>query len=304
MMANIVDALIERGHDVTVLTSYAPAKTDNPKLNLIIRDIGVYERHAEGCEVIEEEFNKCDPDLVLSHHFFVGEFKDWFSALPVPFVELIHNRERHPAAALAIFNSMYTAVRKGFDPARDMVMLPPVGRNTIRKRSTDDCIGHIKPLGGKGIELTYRMAATFPERKFLILRGEWQDGEIIQHRPNVEFMEPVNDIRDFYSRCEIVVMPSLSEDAGTVPQECAANGIPCISSNVMGLPETNGGGIVLAPDDDREWAKAILELDNPEYYRWIVDRQAAYIRSWGIPEAYDAIDFRIRSIVREGLHAR
>jgi len=112
----------------------------------------------------------------------------------------------------------------------------------------------------------------------------------------VEFMEPCDDIRDFYSRCRLVLMPSLSEDAGTVPQECAVNSIPCISSNVGGLPETNFGGIVLPPDDPYPWITEICKLDHEDYRKEIVWRQQGYVKSLDWEKRYDEINERIKQI--------
>lgn len=295
-ISNVADALVARGHEVSVLTSYALAKPQNPAIPIIIEDIGVYDRHAEGVNTILDFIN--DPlDLILTHHFFAGEFAKLltvFAASELPFVEIIHNRQRHPSASLAIFNSRHIAERSGYR-AGDIIMLPPAGANTVAETS-GDYIGHIKPLGGKGIDCTYRLAQAFPERKFLVLRGEWQNSEDIQRFPNVEFMEPVDDIREFYSRCRLLLMPSLSEDAGTVPQECALNGIPCISSNVGGLPETNGGGILLPPNDVTAWAEQILRLDKPDYYLRTAHRQREYVAGLNWEGKFDEIDRKVRAI--------
>lgn len=309
-IANVTDALVARGHEVHILTSYAKAKSALP---MTIADIGVYERHEQGADLLStaihclwgDEGCSLDDmyhwDCVLSHHFFMGEFPDVFAASFIPFIEIIHNRQRHPDAAFAIFNSQYTADRCGFREG-DIVMLPPASPRVKFDRALafppPEYIGHIKPLGGKGIALTYQLAAIMPERKFLVLRGEWQDGEDIRRLPNVEFMEPCDDIREFYSRCRVVLMPSLSEDAGTVPQECALNGIPCISSNVGGLPETNAGGVVLPPDDVYSWVTEVCKLDHPEQYKQIVESQRKHIASLRWEEKFDEIDRRVRECAK------
>lgn len=309
-IANVTDALVARGHDVHILTSYAKAKSALP---MTICDIPVYEKHEAGARIIELFLCDYKPDLILTHHFFVGEFAQEFSRwsgrfCSYPFIEIIHNRRRHPDAAFAIFNSQFTADRCGYRDG-DIVMLPPASRKVVMNHwpFSDDLlpirekaayIGHIKPLGGKGIAMTYQLASIMPERKFLVLRGEWQGGEDIRRLPNIEFMEPCDDIRDFYSRCRIVLMPSSNEDAGTVPQECALNGIPCISSNVGGLPETNAGGIVLPPGDVYSWITEICKLDHPEQYKQIVESQRKHIASLHWEEKFDEIDRRVRECVK------
>jgi glycosyltransferase involved in cell wall biosynthesis len=301
-MANLADALAERGHEIHILTSYAKAKSRHP---MTIKSIptGVL-----GSEMVARFIDEHKPDLLISHHYFAGEF-GWMFSLDIPAVEIIHNRQRSVGAKLAVFNSRYTADRCGFREG-DMIILPPAGADVMaeypgRLCTTNGFIGHIKPIPnrfwkgqwyGKGVDLTYRLARIMPERKFLVLRGEWQDVEYIEHLPNVEFMEPVDDIREFYARCRLVVMPSGSEDAGTCCQEAAINGIPAISSNVGGLPETNAGGILLCPHDIRPWIREIVKLDNREYYDEIVRRQRLAIATMSWAARFDELDAKLRVI--------
>lgn len=308
----VTEFLASAGHEIHILTSYAKAKASLP---MTIRDIGVYGRHAHGVQVIESVLAEQKPDLILTHHFFCGEFASELSRWGIPFVEISHNRPRHPDARLTIFNSEFTASRCNRRPD-DIVLLPPIDKSCVAFSGIAQFfrpyIGHIKPLGGKGIALTYKLAEYFLRRnrefdhgnpvklqKFLVLRGEWQDGEDIRQLPNVEFMEPVDDIREFYSKCRLVLMPSLSEDAGTVPQECAANRIPCISSNVGGLPETNQGGVILAPGEENWllWADAIHDLGWREGYDALVRRREWYTNVYNWPKRLKEIEGRIRQCV-------
>lgn len=293
-ISNIAEALAERGHQIEILTSYALAKANFP---MTIADIGVYDRHKLGLSYISRFLVDSNPDLVITHHFFAGEFADLWSTIGRPFIELSHNRTPHPGAEFAIFNSRYTAQRCGFKLGRDMIMLPPPAKDCVAE-THGEYIGHIKPLSGKGIALTYALARVMPERKFLVLRGEWQDGEYINRElSNVEYMEPVDDIRKFYSKCRLVLMPSVSEDAGTVPQECAVNGIPCISSNVMGLPETNFGGVTLPPDDIPAWIIEICKLDHPGHYAEVIANQLAFVNQQNWEGQFDELDRRVRCVL-------
>jgi Glycosyl transferases group 1 len=303
MIANITDALAERGHKIKILTSYAKARS---KYSMMITDIGVGERHAEGWEFIQEFIWESNPEVLLTHHYFSREFPQLFQ-LPIPSVQIVHNGQRSEFASLAIFNSQFTAKQSPMGP-QDMVILPPAGNDVIAEGNPfqRECIGHIKPIPnhfwkgkwyGKGIDLTYRLAWIMSERKFLVLRGEWQDCERIDKLDNIEFMEPVDDIREFYARCRLVLMPSSSEDAGTVGQECALNGIPCISSNVGGLIETNAGGIVLPPHDILPWLNAVAAMDNLDHYNDVVRRQRLYVAMLDWPKQFDELSKKIEALV-------
>jgi glycosyltransferase involved in cell wall biosynthesis len=295
-VANVSQSLIDRGHECHVLTSYARAHNSHCS-SITITDIGVRERHEHGLNIIGDFLHDIDADVALIHHFFDGEFPEVYTTVEglkdIPVVQISHNRPRNPCAEFTLFNSEYTANRQNRQ-SNDLVILPAPGRDTVADGGSRDCIGHIKPQGGKGIELTYRLAQAMPDRPFLILRGEWQDGEMISNLPNVSYLEPLDDIRDFYSRCRIVLMPSISEDAGTVPQEAALNGIPCISSNVGGLPETNAGGILLNRDNFMDWYDEIYKLDQQSYYDDTVWAQRAALPDW--TSLFNELDRRIRAL--------
>lgn len=285
-LSNIAHELRKRGHEIHVLTSYERA-VDIDGIAIHFRDIGVNARRGEGEEIIKQMVHEIKPDMMFTHHFFASEFKSLVIQFLMPVVQVVHNGGKIPGAALAIFNSQYTRSQTTSNE-KDMVILPPAYEDIVADLHGDS-IGFVKPIHHKGVDFVYRLAAHFPERKFLILRGEWQNLEDIRQLPNVTFMEPVNDIREFYSKCRLMLMPSWSEDAGTIPQEAALNGLPCISTDVMGLPETNGGGIIL-PRDENLWRAAIEKLDDPAYYQSIAERQREYVKSIRWDEKFDALD--------------
>lgn len=313
-MRNVVLELIKRGHTVKVLTSYEPAQQET-QFELEYKSIPVYAQHALGRDIIWDRIQKFKPQLVVMHHFFSGEFPEIFDSWGLPTLEIIHSRPRTRNATLAVFNSNYTANTPGqLRKPLDMVILPMADPET-RAESHGEYIGHIKPIGGKGIMMTYALAKRFPNRKFLVLRGEWQGAEtMISGCPNIEYMEPVKDIRDFYKHCRLLLMPSEREEAGTVPFEATMNGIPCISSGVMGLPETNQGGVILPlsthewdpampwhPDNESitRWQQEIEHLDDKAYYDSIVARQKAFMASIPWAGLYDELNYKIEMLVRD-----
>jgi glycosyltransferase involved in cell wall biosynthesis len=131
----------------------------------------------------------------------------------------------------------------------------------------------------------------------VILRGEWQDLEVIRPAPNIEFMEPVDDIREFYARCRMVLVPSLSEDAGTVAQEATLNGLPCLSTNVGGLLETNRGGVLFHKVDGPEtWVAAIRSMDPQLHYLSIVKSQRKALERADHAGSLDLLAQRIKGL--------
>jgi glycosyltransferase involved in cell wall biosynthesis len=121
--------------------------------------------------------------------------------------------------------------------------------------------------------------------------------EVIRPAPNIEFMEPVDDIREFYARCRMVLMPSLSEDAGTVCQEATLNGLPCLSTNVGGLLETNRGGLLFMRADTPEtWVASIRDLDNRAHYVTVVRSQRDHLAEADHAGSLDLLAQRIKGL--------
>lgn len=271
---NLARDLMRRGETVQVVTGYEHAQQfDGPPV--LSRPIGVFETHEIGAAVLAAALVAFKPDLILVHHLYAYEFERELLDSGIPLIQVILNTRRIEGIALGVYISKWvrdtTDATLPHSQPDDLIIRPPAFDDVIAERH-GDYIGHIKPLPHKGVELIYKLAAALPDREFLILRGEWQDLEDIRPAANVRFMQPVTDIRDFYRECRILLMPSLSEDAGTVSQEAALNGLPCISSNVGGLAETNGG-IQLDPDDLGAWVCAIQLLDGLTIYNAVVQQQ-------------------------------
>lgn len=269
LMFNLARDLMRRGEEVYVLTGYHPARQfDGPPFLLL-----TVPENEQGASSLRKAVDDFRPDVILTHHYWALHFEEAIASACVPIVQVVLNGRRLQSAAMAVFISNDVRNREGMNPqAQDMVIHPPAF-DDVRAETHGDAIGFIKPLSHKGVDLFYDIARAMPDRQFVCLRGEWQDIETIVELPNVEFMEPVDDIRDFYERVRLVLVPSLSEDAGTVAQECAVNDIPCISSDVGGLRETNGG-VLMHSHWYHAWREAIERLLNePGQYQAVVSRQ-------------------------------
>lgn len=273
LMFNLARDLMRRGEDVHVLTGYENAEQlDGPPVSSA--PIGVFDTREQGAAIVSAFVAALEPDVIVAHHLYAFQFERELLSFDVPLVHVVLNGKRIEHAALAVYISQWVRDRGNVRDG-DLVITPPVFAADVQALRHGECIGFIKPIEHKGVELFYAIAEAMPEREFLVLRGEWQDLEDIRALPNVAFMEPVRMISEFYEHVRMVLMPSLSEDAGTVAQECAVNRIPCVSSNVDGLAETNAGGITLNPGlvSLDGWLAAIRVLDYPRVYEGTVERQ-------------------------------
>lgn len=295
LMFNLARDLHGRGHVVGTVTGYEHARQfDGPPV-LVDDAIGVgVDRHAGALRILDA-VARFDPDVILTHHLYAHEFEPELSALGRPLIQVVLNGQRMPAARLAVYISRFVMTRHGDAVPGDLVLTPPAMPDVVAD-SHGDAIGFIKPIVHKGVDLVYRIADAMPERRFVILRGEWQDLEVIEAHDNVEFMEPVVDIRDFWRRVRVVLVPSYSEDAGTVGQEAAANGVPCISSKAGGLVETNGGGIRLATNRVGRWVRAIRDLDGDTRYQSVVASQSHHLAATDHAATLDELAARVEAM--------
>lgn len=296
---NLSRELKRRGHEIFVLTSYANA-AEFDGIKPTWKSIGCHaydndpgHTHDDGWRDIQDFLKDTKAQVLLTHHFFAEEFKKEIFSVG-PSVQIVHNGRRNPQASLAIYNSAFTRARAGARDG-DMTILPPAFEDIV-SAIHGDYIGFIKPIAHKGINFLYNVAARLPEKNFMILHGEWQQSEDIRRGiKNVFFMPPVHEMPTFYEKCRIMLVPSTQEDAGTVPQEAALNGLPCISSPSMGLSETNKGGIVLPLNEDA-WVQAIRALDERRFYESVVANQKKYIQSLNWPGLFDTLSDKITGL--------
>lgn len=292
---NLSRFLMQQGHRVNVVTGYEyPQQFDGP-IVVSLTTIGPDPEH--GATVIRDLIEYDQPDVILTHHHYAHLYGQVMVDSGVPVVQVVLNGKRLPGAALAVYISEWVKRQAGEAQPQDIVMTPPAFDDVVAE-THGDAIGFIKPIPHKGVELVYRIATAMPERRFVILRGEWQDLEVIRtDLPNVEYLEPVDDIREFYSRCRLVLVPSLSEDAGTVAQEATLNGLPCLSTNVGGLLETNRGGVLFHKVDTPEiWVTAIRSFDSRARYVSIVRSQRAHLARLDHAGSLDLLAQRIKGL--------
>lgn len=89
----------------------------------------------------------------------------------------------------------------------------------------------------------------------------------------VEVRERVDDVREVYARCDVVLMPSDNEAFGRVAAEAMANGLPVVASNLPALREVLGdgdsvAGLLVDTGDIEGFAAAVSRLaHDPELVR-------------------------------------
>jgi len=109
----------------------------------------------------------------------------------------------------------------------------------------------VNPSAIKGIAIFLELARALPAVRFAAV-PTWAttaaDRVALKQFPNVELLQPTEDIDQIFARTRILLMPSLWGEAfGKIVVESMLRGIPVLASNLGGLPEAKLGVDYLLP---------------------------------------------------------
>jgi glycosyltransferase involved in cell wall biosynthesis len=178
-----------------------------------------------------------------------------------------------------IANSQFTAERFHRRFGLQPTVLPPIFRRADYATAVNGpMVTFINPVAVKGVDLALRIADLCPHIPFAFVLG-WPLGlgekarlrRAAARLGNVELRDRTTDMRTIYRETRILLVPSQWEDEtwGRVVTEAQFSGIPVITSDRGGLPESVGpGGIVLPHNAPTAiWADTIATLwSNPGHY--------------------------------------
>ena len=129
----------------------------------------------------------------------------------------------------------------------------------------------------KGQDILLRAAAEvvkrFPDAQFLFAGRDTEKLEPLVEElalsASVRLAGFRTDVPRLLAASDLFVLPSLQEAAGTALREAMAAGLPCIGTNVGGIPESirhEDTGLLVPPGDAQALAAAILGLlaDSPK----------------------------------------
>jgi glycosyltransferase involved in cell wall biosynthesis len=121
----------------------------------------------------------------------------------------------------------------------------------------------VNPCAVKGLPIFLALADKFPEIEFAAV-PTWgttpQDIALLDSRPNVSVLAPVDDFDDLLKETRVVLVPSLwAEARSRVILEAMSRGIPVIASNVGGLAEAMLGVDYLLPVTPVERYRAAVD---------------------------------------------
>jgi glycosyltransferase involved in cell wall biosynthesis len=203
-----------------------------------------------------------------------------FARIAVPAVAYLHGLgfETWPSETAGlpfrgyIANSQFTAERFRQRFGLNPTVLPPLFRRADYATAvTGSMVTFINPVAVKGVDLALQIAGLCPQIPFAFVRG-WPLGFQAEARlqrearrhGNIELCGRAPDMREIYRNTRILLVPSQWEDEtwGRVVTEAQFSGIPVVTSDRGGLPESVGpGGIVLPHNAPATvWADAVSAL--------------------------------------------
>lgn len=257
--------------------------------------------------------SKFKPDLILQQIYPLRTYSDFFVNFGLPVVIYIRDATTWGGNLIElpslryVVNSEFIANRL----QRDFGISPDVIRPLIlperyRVQSTREAVLFVNPVPEKGLEIALRLAEMRPDIPFDFVEG-WERNstvrlsERVRRAKNIRWHKSKLDVREFYSRAKLLLMPSQWEEAwGRVATEAQLNGIPVLASRVGGLPESVGSGGILvnptAPIDD--WLAALSKMwDKEQEYEVLVQAALKYSQR---PEVQpELIVERLALLIRE-----
>jgi glycosyltransferase involved in cell wall biosynthesis len=118
--------------------------------------------------------------------------------------------------------------------------------NPYRNRGCDiKTIGYSSSGKHKGDDIVNELIQRLPEYKFITMGGGYTHS--FQQLPaNLEYLGEVKDTENFYRKIDLLLVPSIIEEAyPRVILEASAFGIPLVANNVGGIPEAAGNNGIL-----------------------------------------------------------
>jgi glycosyltransferase involved in cell wall biosynthesis len=166
------------------------------------------------------------------------------------------------------------------------VMRPPVA--SVAALSSADAregVLFVNPIKLKGVDLALELARCLPETPFVFVESWGPVGlneDDLALPDNVRLLPRQPSLAPFYARAQLLVVPSIVEDAcPRVILEAAAAGVPALGSALGGIPELIANpSNLLPPTDIGAWTRRADEiLQSPREWTHASEQQHAFAAS-------------------------
>ena len=264
----ILKDLQAKGHSVKVLLHQANKHK--------IKEIYTY----DGIDVFPPNQQITENLIRWSHAIFTHlDYTKWTihsaKMFKKPVFHLIHNTHTYPEIVDAekhqhiVYNSLWAKEKLSYNWS-NFILTPPVDWRHYDLEidpEQNEYITLINLNENKGGRIFLDIARAMPNRKFLGVLGSYEQ-QIIPKLPNVTVVPNTTNIRQWYEKTRILLMPSEYESWGRTATEAMCSGIPVISSMAEGLVENCGTAGIFIKDrnDVKSWVEAIAKLDDKKAY--------------------------------------
>ena len=265
MTSILLEALVEAGHDVTVICYEAPVPRERNGVHIVPRRKMMLGEDMAGF------------DVFISHPEVAGFARNRVG--DAPFVSIVHNLNpptidalRITRAHLVVANAQATLDRVKSLGRQSMIVHPPtlVDRHPLPPGVTGSFATLVNLCPEKGGDLFYELAAARPHRSFLGVTGGYGEQVFKDRRPsNVYLLGQSESMGVVYAATKVLLFPSQTETYGMVAAEACIAGIPVIAHPLPGVREALGDAATWVDRDDIDgWLDALDALDQHE--EWLL----------------------------------
>ena len=195
-----------------------------------------------------------------------------------------------PSRSLArIINSRFNCTISAIIPYPVMLHAKKITKSTRSK--TILYVGKIQRKKGVFVlaDALIQVLQEFPKIKFLFVGPDTQESQISttqrlrnklkKYLGQVSFLPPLSQLQltQYYRKALMTVVPSIWENYPNVILEAIMHGSPVIATNTGGIPElitNHKTGFLVAPNNSRQLAKAIIKLIQQKGLRLALSRAA------------------------------
>lgn len=301
MIHGIAKHLISKGHNVRVLLHQANQYRIKNNYSF------------EGVDVFPPNDNVVDglmrwADGVFTHLDYTRWTIHSAKLYRKPVFHLIHNSHPYPEIIGAekpqyiIYNSFWLKDLLNYNFS-NFILPPPTDYRDFdlgQDHNKSDYITLINLNKNKGGEIFEQIARAMPHKKFMGVMGSY-DEQIIPNLPNVNVVPKSTNIKGYYKKTRILLMPSEYESWGITATEAMSSGIPVICTDTPGLVENCGKAAIYVRkrDDIKSWVKAISDLDDEKKYSEHSRKAKARAREHDPRKKLDELEDWIREKVYE-----
>ena len=225
-----------------------------------------------------------------------------------PVFHLIHNSHPYPEIIDAekkqhiIYNSLWLKELLNYNFS-NFIVTPPVDYNYYDLENEPEESEYITLINlneNKGGKIFGEIARAMPHKSFLGVLGSY-DEQITPNLPNVTYVPNSPDIKQWYAKTRILLMPSKYESWGRTATEAMCSGIPIICTDTPGLKENcdKAGVYIKDRNNVKDWVEAITKLDDKKAYSWASRKAKARSREFDTRKTLDEFETWFRESVNK-----